>query len=215
MELMRMTKIKLFIILVTVAWPNIVGARFEIQLLDQDNKPISQAVVSIPSETAMDLSAKVAVMDQINKQFVPHVLTVNQGQFVSFPNSDNIRHHVYSFSDPKSFEIKLYRGTPTSPDLFDKPGIVILGCNIHDHMVGYIYVADNELTVITDENGMAGFDAQAPDKVKIWHSRLSKSADKIISKPLEKKNELGVWQVTANLQPLVVKQPRKFKARFK
>ena len=210
-----MTKIKLFIVFVTVAWPNIVCAQFKIQLLDQDNKPISQAVVSIPSETTVNLSAEIAVMDQINKQFVPHVLTVNQGQFVSFPNSDNIRHHVYSFSDPKPFEIKLYRGTPTLPDLFDKPGIVILGCNIHDHMVGYIYVADNELTAITDENGMAGFDAQAPDKVKIWHSRLSKSADKIISKPLEKKNEMGVWQVTANLQPLVVKQPRKFKARFK
>lgn len=210
-----MTKIKLFVMLVTVAWSNIVSAQFEIQLLDQDNKPISQAVVSIPSEIAENLSAEVAVMDQINKQFVPHVLTVNQGQFVSFPNSDNIRHHVYSFSDPKPFEIKLYRGTPTSPDLFDKPGIVILGCNIHDRMVGYIYVADNELTAITDEDGVAGFDAQAPDKVKIWHSRLSKSSDKIISRPLEKKNEMGVWQVTVNLQPLVVRESRKFKARFK
>lgn len=210
-----MTKTLLFFALVTVAWPNIVYAQFEIQLLDQENKPISQAVVSIPSETATNPSAEVAVMDQINKQFVPHVLTVNQGQFVSFPNSDNIRHHVYSFSDPKPFEIKLYRGTPTSPDLFDKPGIVILGCNIHDHMVGYIYVSDNELTAITDENGMVVFDAPAPDNVKIWHSRLSKSADKIISKSLEKKNDMGAWQVTADLQPLIVKQPRKFKARFK
>jgi plastocyanin len=210
-----MTKIKLFFALFAVVWPSMASAQFTVQLLDQDNNPVSQAVISIPSEAISNPTAQEATMDQINRQFVPHVLTINRGQFVSFPNSDNIRHHVYSFSDPKSFEIKLYRGTPTSPDLFDKPGIVILGCNIHDHMVGYIYVADNEMTAITDENGMVVLDAQAPDEVKIWHSRLSKSANKIISKPLEKKNDKGVWQITTNLQPLVIKQPRKFKARFK
>ena len=210
-----MTKIKLFFALFAVVWPSMACAQFTLQLLDQDNNPVSQAVISIPSEAISNPTVQEATMDQINRQFVPHVLTINRGQFVSFPNSDNIRHHVYSFSDPKSFEIKLYRGTPTSPDLFDKPGIVILGCNIHDHMVGYIYVADNEMTAITDENGMVVLDAQAPDEVKIWHSRLSKSADKIISKPLEKKNDKGVWQITTHLQPLVIKQPRKFKARFK
>jgi len=210
-----MTKIKLFFALFAVVWPSMACAQFTLQLLDQDNNPVSQAVISIPSEAISNPTVQEATMDQINRQFVPHVLTINRGQFVSFPNSDNIRHHVYSFSDPKSFEIKLYRGTPTSPDLFDKPGIVILGCNIHDHMVGYIYVADNEMTAITDENGMVVLDAQAPDEVKIWHSRLSKSADKIISKPLEKKNDQSVWQITTHLQPLVIKQPRKFKARFK
>jgi len=210
-----MTKIKLFFALCAVVWPSIVFAQLKIQLLDQDNKPVSQAVISIPSETASNPTVQEVVMDQINRQFSPHVLTINRGQFVSFPNSDNIRHHVYSFSDPKPFEIKLYRGTPTSPNLFDKPGIVILGCNIHDHMVGYIYVADNEMTAVTDENGMVVLEAPATDEVKIWHSRLSKSADKIISKPLEKKNDKGVWQITTNLQPLVIKQPRKFKARFK
>jgi plastocyanin len=210
-----MIKIKLFFALFAVVWPGIVCAQFKIQLLDQDNKPVSQAVISIPSETVSNSTAQEAVMDQINRQFVPHVLTINRGQFVSFPNSDNIRHHVYSFSDPKPFEIKLYRGTPTSPDLFDKPGIVILGCNIHDHMVGYIYVADNEMTAVTDEEGMVALNAQVPDEIKIWHPRLSKSAVKVISKPLEKKNNKGVWQITTNLHPLVIKQPRKFKARFK
>lgn len=210
-----MTKIKLFFALFAVVWPNIVFAQLKIQLLDQDNKPVSQAVISVPSESGSNPTEQEAIMDQINKQFSPHVLAINRGQFVSFPNSDNIRHHVYSFSDPKPFEIKLYRGTPTSPDLFDKPGIVILGCNIHDHMVGYIYVADNEMTAITNENGMVTLDAQAPDEVKIWHPRLSKSADMVISKSLEIKNDKGVWQITTNLQPLVIKQPRKFKARFK
>ena len=194
--------------------PNIVCAQVKIQLLDQDKKPVSKAVISIPSENVSNNVAEIAIMDQVNRQFSPHVLVVTQGQSILFPNSDDIRHHVYSFSEPKPFEIKLYRGTPTAPDLFDKPGIVILGCNVHDHMVGYIYVADNKMAGVTDEKGMAVFEIKAPEEVKIWHSRLSESADESISMPLIKQNDEGVWQLTINLRPLVVKAPRKFKARF-
>lgn len=201
-------------LLFAIMLPSIVCAQIKIQLLDQDNQPVSQAVINIPSEIVSDSVAQTAIMDQVNKQFVPHVLLVNQGQLVSFPNSDDIRHHVYSFSEPKPFEIKLYRGTPIAPGLFDKPGIVILGCNVHDRMVGYIYVTDNSIASVTDENGMAVFEVQAPKEVKIWHSRLSESADKSISMPLVKRNDEGVWQITINLRPLVVKAPRKFKARF-
>ena len=210
-----MTKIIPVFLLFAMLLPSIVCAQIKIQLLDQDNQPVSQAVISIPSETVSNSVAQTAIMDQVNKQFSPHVLLINQGQSVLFPNSDDIRHHVYSFSDPKPFEIKLYRGTPTAPDLFEKPGIVILGCNVHDHMVGYIYVTDNKMTGITDEKGMAVFEIQTPEEVKIWHSRLSESADKRISMPLVKQNDEGVWQITINLRPLVVKAPRNFKARFK
>jgi len=210
-----MAEIKRFFALSIIVFSNFVFAQFNVQLFDQDHNPVSRAVISIPAEIEPNAAAKIAVMDQINREFVPRVLTINLGQFVSFPNSDNIRHHVYSFSDAKPFEIKLYRGTPTEPDLFDKPGIVILGCNIHDHMVGYIHVAGKEVTALTDENGIAVFNRKTPNAVKIWHSQLSKSATKIISRPLEKQNDNGVWQLTAYLQPLVIKKPRKFKARFK
>lgn len=201
-------------LLFVIMLPSIVCAQVKIQLLDQDGQPVSQAVISIPSVIVSNSVAQTAIMDQVNKQFVPHVLLVNQDQLVSFPNSDDIRHHVYSFSEPKPFEIKLYRGTPIAPNLFDQPGVVILGCNVHDHMVGYIYVADNSMASVTDEKGMAVFEIQAPEEVKIWHSRLSESADKSISMPLIKSNDEGVWQITINLRPLVVKTPKKFKARF-
>ncbi|SEQ34156.1 methylamine utilization protein [Nitrosomonas ureae] len=209
-----MSKIRQIIMLFVVVWPSIGSAQLKIQLFDQDNKPVSQAVISIPTKIASATDGQKAVMDQINQQFVPHVLTINQGQFVLFPNRDNIRHHVYSFSGPKPFEIKLYKGTPTLPELFDKPGIVVLGCNVHDHMVGYIYVADNNLVAMTNENGVADFEAQVPDTVKIWHAQLAEGADKIITAPLVKKNDQGVWQLTMNLRPVIVKTPRKFKPRF-
>ncbi len=108
----------------------------------------------------------------------------------------------------------MYKGNPTLPELFDKPGIVVLGCNIHDHMVGYIYIADNNISAITNEDGIAIFEAKVPDAVKLWHEQLSEGADKIITAPLVKKNDQGVWQITINLRPFVFKTPRKFKARF-
>ena len=145
-----------------------------LQLLDQFGTPISNAVVgfALPDSEQPSTTNDVAIMDQIDKQFLPNVLIVQQGQLVSFPNSDNIRHHVYSFSAPKPFEIKLYKGTVTDPILFDRPGIVVLGCNIHDNMVGYIYVAHNEKTYLSNEQGEVNLPA-GTDKITIWHANLS------------------------------------------
>lgn len=145
-----------------------------IQLLDQSGKPIHNAVVAIALANGLNTSAPeaLAVMDQMNKQFLPNVLIIQQGQHVSFPNSDNIRHHVYSFSATKPFEIKLYKGAVTEPILFDQPGIVVLGCNIHDNMVGYIYVAHNETTYLSDVKGKVDLPA-GTDEISIWHANLS------------------------------------------
>jgi plastocyanin len=146
-----------------------------IVLLDQDQQAIPNAVISIPlgAKDQAVMPSDIAIMDQVNKQFFPNVLVIKQGQKVEFPNSDNIRHHVFSFSSPKPFEIKLYKDTQIEPILFDKPGLVVVGCNIHDKMIGYIYIAQNEQTFITDSTGSAII----PDEVssiQIWHAKLSK-----------------------------------------
>ncbi|WP_440054972.1 methylamine utilization protein [Pseudoalteromonas sp. T1lg65] len=137
-----------------------------IQVLDSDGAPLQHAVIELTG--AIQVQPSPAIMDQMNKQFVPHVLAIHRGQQVSFPNSDDIRHHVYSFSQAKPFELKLYAGMPKAPITFENSGIVVLGCNIHDSMVGYIYVADSSYFYITDKNGRA----EIPDnhrKATIWH----------------------------------------------
>jgi plastocyanin len=83
-----------------------------------------------------------AIVDQVNKEFVPRVSIVQAGTEVFFPNSDNIRHSIYSFSPAKTFTTKLYSGREAAPVLFDKTGLVILGCNIHDTMVAWVFVVD-------------------------------------------------------------------------
>ena len=96
-----------------------------------------------------------AIVDQVNKQFVPQVSVVEAGTAISFPNKDNIRHHVYSFSAAKTFELKLYSGKPSNPVVFDHPGVVTLGCNIHDVMLGYVVVVDTPFHAVADAHGVA------------------------------------------------------------
>jgi hypothetical protein len=93
---------------------------------------------------------------------------------VKFPNSDNIRHQVYSFSPTKRFELRLYEGTPSDPVLFEKPGVVVLGCNIHDWMLGYIYVTDDPRFGVTDAQGKLTLE-QLPAgsyQATLWHPQV-------------------------------------------
>ena len=128
--------------------------------LDADGEPLRE-----PPPTAID---------QIDKEYVPYVTAVRVGTRVSFPNRDQIRHHVYSFSEAKTFEIPLYQGTPREPVLFDAPGVVVLGCNIHDWMKAYVFVTETPYFSVTDGEGravLAGLPAR-DYRFEVWHPRL-------------------------------------------
>ena len=94
-----------------------------------------------------------AIIDQVNKEFVPRVSIIQAGTEVFFPNSDNIRHSIYSFSSAKTFTTKLYSGREAAPVLFDKTGLVILGCNIHDTMVAWVFIVDTPWFVKSGTDG--------------------------------------------------------------
>jgi len=146
-------------------------ADMTLTVMDQDNKPVKDAVIML-STHSMSTPKMVAIMDQVDESFVPRVLVIQKGQRVNFPNSDDIRHHVYSFSKPKTFEIKLYKGSEIPPIGFDKAGLVVLGCNIHDDMIGYIFVADNQYAVKTDKEGKVNLPAKQGDRVSLWSERM-------------------------------------------
>ena len=120
-----------------------------------------------------------ATVDQIDKQFVPFVTVIKTGTAVEFPNHDQIRHQVYSFSPAKKFELPLYAGIPALPMTFDQAGVVTLGCNIHDWMVGYIYVTDSPWFAKTDANGSAKLTALPSGHyhVHIWYPGLDTSPE--------------------------------------
>jgi plastocyanin len=118
-----------------------------------------------------------AVMDQHNLMFVPEVLIVQTGTAVDFPNSDQVRHQVYSFSGAKKFELALYAGRAHAPVVFDKAGLVTLGCNIHDNMLGYIWVTDSPWYGRSDTEGhLLLHELPAGEyRIRIWHALLDES----------------------------------------
>ena len=123
-------------------------------------------------------AADPATMAQQNQAFSPAVLTISRGRSVSFPNLDNVQHHVYSFSAARTFELPLYKGQTPPPVDFDQPGVVTLGCNIHDHMRGYIFVAESPYHGVTDDAGGIRLDVPAGDyELVLWHPRQRRAPD--------------------------------------
>ena len=142
--------------LLALAFPPAIAATLDITVGDARGAPVPDAVVyALPKSGPAPLRKREAAVEQRDKTFVPLVTVVQTGTAVQFPNRDPIRHHVYSFSPAKAFELKLYAGTPVAPVLFDKAGEVVLGCNIHDHMIAYIYVVDTAWFAKTGADGKA------------------------------------------------------------
>lgn len=114
-----------------------------------------------------------ATIAQNNKQFEPYVSVIRVGTAVDFPNRDDILHNVYSFSKAKPFQLPLYKDKAPQPVIFDEPGVVILGCNIHDWMVAYVYVADTPHFAKTGVDGRAVLTGLSPGSylIRVWHPR--------------------------------------------
>jgi plastocyanin len=158
------------------------AAALHASVKDQHGKPVADTVVSatpLDPKNALRAKPPVVVIDQVDKQFVAYVTPVYVGSSVRFPNNDNIRHQVYSFSPAKRFDLPLYAGTDAPPVLFDTPGVVVLGCNIHDWMIGYIYVSETPFFAKTGSAGTASLeDMPAGDYlVKIWHPRMDRTEE--------------------------------------
>jgi plastocyanin len=140
---------------------------------DTSGKPVADAVVyAAPVSGPLEARAsRTMAVEQLDREFVPYVSVIQTGTAVAFPNRDAILHHVYSFSPAKTFEFKLYTGKSPSEVRFDKPGIVTLGCNIHDWMIAYILVVSTPHFARTDESGVARIrDIPAGGyELRVWH----------------------------------------------
>jgi plastocyanin len=158
-----------------------VAADVVVTVLDREGAPVPNVAVYMQSpqmQAGSEPGRNAATMDQRDKQFVPHLLVVQTGTSVNFPNSDVIAHHVYSFSHPNHFKLPIYKGEAYPPVAFDESGVVVLGCNIHDNMLGYILVVDTPVFAKTDMNGMATLPADNVEgaQVVVWSPRIRDDA---------------------------------------
>ncbi len=152
------------------------AATVQVQVQDGAGKPLAGAAVFLESREARLLARPVpgAEIAQVGKQFDPRVLVVPVGTSVTFPNRDTVRHHVYSFSPAKTFELKLYTGTAANPVVFDKPGIAVLGCNIHDNMTAWVLVVETPYYASSTLAGTAtlGNVPAGNYRLRVWHPGL-------------------------------------------
>ena len=158
----------------------VAASSLEAQVSDGAGKPVAGAVVFVESretKAAVRPAAGVEIA-QGNRQFLPPVTVVPAGTAVVFPNRDTVRHHLYSFSPVKKFEIKLYVGTPAAPVVFDAPGIAVLGCNIHDSMAAWVVVVETTHYGLTGADGRLTL-GQIPAgayRLRTWHPGLPPGA---------------------------------------
>jgi plastocyanin len=151
------------------------AATLAVTVRTPDGRPLPGAVVAAyPLDAPARKPPPIkAVMDQVNRAFAPDLLVIPVGSTVTFPNSDTVSHQIYSFSPAKRFQLPLYHGTPYPPVHFDQPGVVTLGCNIHDEMLGYLVVTDAPYYGRTDSKGAWSNEmARGRYRITIWHPRM-------------------------------------------
>jgi plastocyanin len=152
------------------------AATVDVVVAGTDGKPLGDAAVFLEAregKPALKPAAGVEI-EQAAKQFTHRVTVVPAGTEIAFPNRDKVRHHVFSFSPSKTFELKLYAGVPANPVLFDKPGIAVLGCNIHDNMVAWVVVVDSPYYGLTTAKAALKLDNVPPGnyRLRAWHPEL-------------------------------------------
>jgi plastocyanin len=166
---------KLFLVLALAsAAPPLVAGPLSVRVVDAAGKPVRDAVVTLYPAGAAARPAHGGghyAVSQKDLQFHPFLTVVPVGADISFPNLDPTKHHVYSFSAAKRFELKLFAKDQSRTIHFDKPGVVALGCNIHDGMSAFIVVTDSAWTARTNAQGIAVFgDApNAAGRLTVWH----------------------------------------------
>lgn len=174
---------------------------------DEDGKRVPNAVVSLLTDTPSAMPAPSSrlqadkTIDQRGETFLPLVTIVPKGGRISFANNDPTTHQVYSFSRVKQFEMTLNRGQ-TSVVAFDAPGIVALGCNIHDNMIAYAFVADSPWTALTGDDGRALIQGVPPGnyRAQVWHPKFPPGrASPNVSIALS--GDATRWEATIKLLP--------------
>jgi plastocyanin len=180
-----------------VAW----AAEVSVQVRDPAGRPLAGAVVAVELGGVARAAAPGtrAEISQRQRSFEPGLLVVQTGTSVDFPNLDTVRHHVYSFSPAKTFELKLYNGRPSSPVLFDRAGVVTLGCNIHDQMIGAVVVVDTPLFGRTDASGRLMLDVPVGEhRLRAWHPNLREGTD-LHAQPLRVGTSAGLLVAVVSL----------------
>ncbi|MEO5812203.1 MAG: methylamine utilization protein [Rhodanobacter sp.] len=157
----------------------VMSAGVIVRLVDGNAQAVSDAVVMLTPDSAVAVTATpkpsaTYFIDQRHETFIPYVQLLRPGDKVVFRNSDSTRHHAYSFAPIKTFELVLRPGESSPPISMDKTGIVAVGCNIHDHMITYLFVSAVPAVAMSGQDGVATIENVEPGNytARVWHPQL-------------------------------------------
>ncbi len=158
------------------------AADFTVTVRDQTGAPIADAIVLLAAgngEKARGGHAR--IVDQKNEKFLPFVSLLRPGDWLQFHNSDNVLHHVYSFSPLNPFDQHVRPDETTKSAIYDAVGVAAIGCNVHDDMLTYVYVTDLPFAAKTGPDGAARI-VNAPageTELAVWHPRAKTGEQKL------------------------------------
>ncbi|MFK8082193.1 MAG: methylamine utilization protein [Granulosicoccus sp.] len=196
------------------------SARLEFTTRDTNGQALEHVVVSLHPRGTAGTKAPVTnikIMDQRNLQFAPTVLAAQVGTTIKFPNEDDVRHHVYSFSHPNAFELKLYHGESGASQVFQHEGVVVLGCNIHDGMLGYIRVVGTPYFATSNAEGGIVMSELPPGdyELQVWHPDIGM---RIVRKPITIKSgtrRMEMKVAVDDTETLLLKTPHPLQSLFR
>ena len=196
------------VILLVAACQTAAPTTFTAEIADQDGKPVQNAVVSLVPDLKTNLPGASTrlpnekTIDQRYETFVPLVTVIPRNGRVVFANSDPTTHQVYSFSPVKQFEMTLARDTTSPPLAFPNVGVAALGCNIHDNMIAYVFVADSPWTGLTGADGRVVIEDVPPGnyQAQVWHYRYPPRRE-LPSARIAVASDTTRWSANTQLMP--------------
>ena len=186
------------------------SAELSITIEAKNQVSVQDTIVELVDPEGDSTAPREVEITQLDKEFSPEISVIHQGSPVLFSNNDPFQHHVYSVSKGNQFDLPLYQGTPARLIEFDNHGVVKLGCNIHDWMLGFVYVAQSQRLVIADASGKIRFsDLPAGDyQLRVWNPRLRNNRKVITQAITLEENDRREQSVTVALREKIRKPPR-------
>jgi plastocyanin len=210
MDLLVRSSVRLSYLVIFIFSGNLTAGELLVTIEDKKQRSVHDTVVEL---VGIDTKAGTVIdveITQLDKEFSPELSVIPRGSSVLFTNNDPFQHHVYSVSKGNQFDLPLYKDIPAKQINFDTPGIVKLGCNIHDWMLAFSYVSQSQYISITDSTGKVKF-TDLPEgeyQLHIWNPRLKKNK-KVITQPLSIEQEQPLeHKVTVSLRKKI-RKPRR------